>query len=137
MDAPKLSINVQSSTGKKYPMQIAESATILDMKRELGGQAEVVRTKTFAIANPTRSLTGAQDASRIRLIYKGRVLKDNTTVEDGGEHARCAYFAPLPCCDTSHYCTCRCRGWQHCTHGDRSCEPTSPAGCSCACCCEW
>lgn len=25
------------------------------------------------------------------------MLKDNTTVEDGGEHARCVYFAPLPC----------------------------------------
>merc|ERR1712159_727741 len=59
-----LNINVQSSTGDKYPLQIAGTATIAELKKQLAEKAQV-------------------DANRIRLIYKGRVLKDNTTLDDG------------------------------------------------------
>lgn len=77
-----LNINVQSSTGDKYPLQIAGTATIAELKKQLAEKAQVVRALCLE-----RISELLQDANRIRLIYKGRVLKDNTTLDDGGKYA--------------------------------------------------
>lgn len=46
-----LNINVQSSTGSKYPLQIPGTATIAELKKLLAEKAEVVRVECRAPAH--------------------------------------------------------------------------------------
>jgi len=59
--AKKLNINVQSSTGSKFSMDVTGEVLVEDLKKDVATKAEV-------------------DAARVRLIFKGRVLKDGTTL---------------------------------------------------------
>lgn len=86
-DTVEVNINVRCSNGSKFSVQITLDSTIGSFKEVIAQKCDI-------------------PSDQQRLIYKGRILKDDQTLQSYGIYHRSCYFFFLSriCCDIpNHY----------------------------------